>query len=135
MPLRLSDIEQYGVPISFLDKGQVQVRTGPCSAAFWDEPTIPLDGKYYICAGTIFLKNGIELRANFEINTHTFDFLERDSVKVYIEKEKAWYSMEEEELYNIMGISREDAMPYRWMTDRPLSYPEKGPYPMNFQSQ
>jgi len=47
--------------------------------------------------GTIILKNGIELQANFEINTHTFDFLERDTVKVFIETEQAWYSMDEQE--------------------------------------
>jgi hypothetical protein len=95
MPLRLADIEKGGVPISFLDEGQVQVRVGPCSSSVLGSQKIPLDGRHYICAGLVCLKNGIKLQANFEINTHTFDFLERDSVRAYIEKERAWYYLDE----------------------------------------
>ena len=88
MPLRLADIERYGAPISFLNKGEVHVRVGPCSSSVLGSPKIPLDGRHYVCAGTIILKNGARLQANFEINTNTFDFLERDTVKIYIDKEK-----------------------------------------------
>jgi hypothetical protein len=132
MPLRLKDIEQDGVPISFESTGEVTVRTGPCSGSPLQTDKIPLDGRHYVCAGTIILKNGTELQANFEINTHTFDFLERDTVRIYIEQEKAWYSMEEVELYEILGVSKEDAIPYTWLPDKPLNYYEQGPYPMNW---
>ncbi|MDO9399476.1 MAG: hypothetical protein Q7T79_02220 [bacterium] len=132
MPLRLKEIEQYGVPISFEHKGEVTVRTGPCSGSPLQADKIPLDGRHYVCAGTIILKNGTRLQANFEINTHTFDFLERDSVKIYIDKEKAWYYMKEDELYEILGVSKEDALPYTWLPDKPLNYSEQGPYPMNW---
>ena len=132
MPLRLKDIEQDGVPISFESKGEVTVRTGPCSGSPLQLDKIPLDGRHYVCAGTIILKNGTELQANFEINTHTFDFLERDTVRIYIDREKAWYSMKEDELYEILGVSKEDALPYTWLPDKPLNYSEQGPYPMNW---
>jgi len=132
MPLRIKDIEQYGAPISFEGKGKVTVRIGPCSGTNLKANKIPLDGRHYICAGTIILKNGMKLQANFEINTHTFDFLERDTVKIYIDSEKAWYFMNEDELYKILGVSREDAFPYTWEPDKPLDYHIPGPYPMNF---
>jgi len=132
MPLRLKDIEQNGIPFSFQKKGEVDVRTGPCSATILRDKKIPLDGRFYICAGTIILKNGTRLQANFEINTHTFDFLERDSVKIFIEKEQAWYFMYEDELYELLGMTKEEALPYTWLPDRPLDYPNPGPYPMKW---
>ena len=130
--MRLTDIEKHGVPISFLNKGQVEVRVGPCSIKSMQEQRIPLDGRRYICAGTIILRDGLQLRANFEISTHTFDFLDRESVVVYLEGEKAWYFMHEEELFIKLGIAREDALPYKWNPDIPLDHYQKGPYPMNW---
>ena len=132
MPIRLADIEKYGAPISFNEKGLIEVRVGPGSARALQEKKIPLDGRHYICAGTIILKNGRNLPANFEINTHTFDFLERDTVKVFIEKERAWYYMKEQELYDILGLTKDEALPYHWLPDRPLDYNDKGPYPMKW---
>ena len=58
MPLRLKDIEQHGVPISFQNKGTAMVRVGPCSASPLQVEKIPLDGRHYVCAGTIILKTG-----------------------------------------------------------------------------
>ena len=110
------------------------VRVGPCSASTWRENKIPLDGRHYICAGIIILKNGIKLRANFEISTHTFDFLDRDSVTVYNENERTWYYMNEQQLYDVLGVTKEEVLPYRWLTDMPLDYHEKGPYPMKWPS-
>jgi hypothetical protein len=132
MPLRLSEIEESGAPISFLEKGQVSVRVGPCSAKSFKDKKIPLDGRHYVCAGTVILKNGMELRANFEINTHTFDFLERDTVRIFLEAERAWYSVKEQELYDLLGTLKDQALPYRWVPDRPLDYHDSGPYPMNW---
>ncbi len=128
MPIRLKDIEKYGAPISFEEKGSVTVRSGPSSGSSLNADKIPLDGRHYICAGIIILKDGTELRANFEINTHTFDFLEKDTVKVYIEKERAWYYLDEQELFDIIGIKKNDALPYKWLPDIPLDYHDKGPY-------
>jgi hypothetical protein len=130
MPIRLKDIEKYGVPIYFQKKREVMVRVGPCSATFMQADKIPLDGRYYICAGTIILKNGMNLQAHFEINTHTYDFLERESVRIYIDKEEAWYSTDEAELYEILGVKKADALPYTWLPDIPLDYSDKGPYQM-----
>ena len=132
MPFRLADIERDGVPISFLNKGEIMVRVGPCSATFLDADKIPLDGRHYICSGTIILKNRMKLIANFEINTHTFDFLERDTVKIYIEMEKTWYYIHEPELLDILKVTPEEAFPYTWLADRPLDYHQAGPYPMNW---
>lgn len=130
MPLKLQDIEKHGVPISFQSKGTVSVRTGPSSGIDFHDDKIPLDGRQYICAGTIILKNGLQLQANFEINTHTFNFLERESVRIYIAKEEAWYFIGEAELFEILGVKQEDALPYTWLPDIPLDYKVKGPYPM-----
>jgi hypothetical protein len=132
MPIRLADIEKYGAPISFLGKGEVQVRVGPCSATFLQDDKIPLDGRHYICAGTIILRDGTKLRANFEINTHTFDFLERETVSVFIDSEKAWYNLDEQELYAIIGVDSSLALPYLWLPDKPLDYYKDGPYPMKW---
>jgi len=132
LPLRLKDIEDSGAPISFQKKGTASVRTGPCSGASWSGKKIPLDGRHYICSGTVILKNGLKLQSNFEINTHTFDFLERGSVMIFIEKEKAWYYMNEPELYSLLEINQDDALPYTWLPDIPLDYHDKGPYPMEW---
>jgi hypothetical protein len=132
MPLRLTDIEQYGAPIHFLNKGEIQVRVGPCSASTLRDLKIPLDGRHYVCSGTIILKNGLRLQANFEINTHTFDFLERDTVKIYIDQKKAWYYLDEPELYDLLGLTKEQAIPFTWLPDRPLDYHNPGPYPMKW---
>jgi hypothetical protein len=135
MPIRLSDIEQHGVPVSFQPEGSVMVRVGPCSATPLLAEKIPLDGRHYICAGKLILKNGMSLRSNFEINTHTFDFLERDTVRIFLDAEQAWYAMEEEELFELIGVIKEDAMPYVWVPDMPLDYFDPGPYPMNWPDQ
>jgi hypothetical protein len=134
MPIRLDDITKYGAPISFLKEGEVLVRVGPCSAKSFQEKKIPLDGRHYCCSGTVIFKNGVKLRANFEINTHTFDFLDRESVHVFINAERAWYSLDEDKLYDILLISKDQALPFTWIPDIPLDYHVQGPYPMNFYS-
>ncbi|MDZ7694384.1 MAG: hypothetical protein U5K69_25220 [Balneolaceae bacterium] len=131
MPFREEDIQN--VPISFLEPDKVMVRVGPFSAEFLQEPKIPLDGRHYKCAGKLILKNGQELRANFELQTHTFDFLEKDSVYVYVNG--AWYSLDESELFEELGVLKEDALPFKWQPDRPLDYHESAPYPMNWYEE
>ena len=128
MPLRLKDIEENGAPISFQNKGTARVYVGPCSVIPLNSDKIPLDGRHYICAGTIIFKNGTKFQANFEINTHTFDFLEPDSVKIYIEKERTWYFTHEQEFYDMIGVKKENALPFKWLPDIPLDYEDKGPY-------
>jgi hypothetical protein len=132
MPLRLDDIEKSGAPISFLGNGEVQVWVGPHSVKHFKESKIPLDGRRYSCSGTIIFNNGLEMTANFAINTHSFDFLERDTVKVHIKEERAWYYLHEEELYSKLQISKEEAFPFTWKTDVPLDYSNPGPYPMKW---
>lgn len=135
MPLRIKDLEDYGAPIRFEAEGCVTVLTGPCSGSALRNAKIPLDGRHYVCAGQVILKNGMALRANFEINTHTFDFLVRDSVRVFIAEAQAWYSMDEPELFDLIGVKKEDALPYRWNPDVPLDYSVQGPYPMHWPTQ
>jgi hypothetical protein len=133
MPIKLEDIERYGAPISFLKPGEVMVGVGPNSATFLKGKKIPLDGRHYCCAGKVILKNGLTLNANFEINTHTFDFLDRNSVRVFIEKERAWYSLDEKELFDLLHIAQKEAVPYTWVPDIPLDFHNSGPYPMTWQ--
>jgi hypothetical protein len=130
MPISEKDILESGYPMSFREAGECHVLVGPCSVTSWFEKKIPLDGRHYICSGTVFLKNGKELFANFQIQTHHFDFLERDATKVRVGD--LWYWMDEPELYEAIGVSREDALPYTWLPDPPLDYHKKGPYPMQW---
>ncbi|HEX6333519.1 MAG TPA: hypothetical protein VFZ78_04775 [Flavisolibacter sp.] len=132
MAFRLDDIERDGVPVHFLSPGEVMVRVGPCSATALSSKKIPLDGRHYVCSGTIILKNGKRLRANFEINTHTFDFLERDTVTIYASSERAWYYITDPELWQLLGITEEDTLDYKWIPDVPLEYHVSPPYPMKW---
>ena len=132
MPIKAEDVGLYGAPIAFQTKGQVSVRSGPCSSKSLHASKIPLDGRYYICAGTVIFKNGMRFQAHFEINTHTFDFLERQSVRLFLEKERTWYKPDEPELYDALGINIDDALPYKWLPDIPLDYSNPGPYPMKW---
>jgi hypothetical protein len=132
MLFQIEDLEKSGAPISFLKKGEVKVMVGPCSSSFFSGQKIPLDGRNYVCAGIIIFRNGEKYQANFEINTHTFDFLERDSVYVFIEQYETWYSIDDEELWKLLGISKDEGLPYKWLPDRPLDYYDLGPYPMKW---
>lgn len=132
MGLNLDIIEETGAPISFLKTNEVKVLVGPCSSQSWIQKKIPLDGRHYKCSGTIILKSGKRLQANFEINTHTFDFLERDSVLVYSAPHRTWYYINETELHNILNLSYDEIFPYKWETDIPLDYYQKAPYPMEW---
>jgi hypothetical protein len=114
----------------FLDPGQCTVLVGPCSGTSLRGSKIPLDGRHYICAGTVILKNGRELRAQLRIQTHHFDFLERDATHVFLED--VWYTMDEPELYKALRMKQKDALPYTWLPDVPLDYHVKGPYPMDW---
>lgn len=116
--------------IYFHKAGEVTVLIGPCSGMAWTGAKIPLDGRHYRCAGKVILKSGQELRADLALQTHTFDFLEREHVHCRLGD--AWYRMDEPELMTALGIRAEDAFPYRWSPDRPLDYHKMGPYPMSF---
>ena len=128
MPRNVKDYDNFANTIQL--PGCVTVRCGPCSGALLNADKIPLDGRIYICAGKVFLKNGVTLRANFEIQTHTFDYLDRDTVYVLVED--AWYKFDEEELYTKLGIQKSDALPFTWLPDIPLDSSDKGPYRMYF---
>ena len=116
--------------IYFLEPGKCQVLVGPCSVTSWLEPKIPLDGRHYHCAGKVILKNGRELRAELRIQTHHFDFLERDATRVFLDD--VWYRMNEPELYKALRMKQKDALPFTWLPDVPLDYHVKGPYPMDW---
>lgn len=130
MPLRPKDLDEQGVPIWFAGPGEVWVRCGPCSGKPLQGDRIPLDGRRYICAGKLFLRTGTILRAHFEIQTHTFDFLDRESVWCFVGD--AWYQFGEPALWQVLGITREEAEPYTWSPDVPLDQHEPGPYPGNW---
>ena len=134
MGLSQKQLDEDGVPISFQKKGEVSVRNGPCSAGELSAKKIPLDGRVYICGGEIILKNGRRLRAHFEIQTHTFDFLDRESVWVTLDADM-WYTLDERELHKLLGLKRKDIFPYRWLPDRPLKYHVPGPYPMEWPEE
>ena len=113
---------------NFCRPGECRVFVGPCSVTPWIEPAIALDGRHYRCTGSVFLRTGQELFANLYIQTHSFDFLQRDSV--WVRHGDIWYHPDEPELYAALGVAREDALPYTWLPNPPLAYHKKGPYPM-----
>jgi hypothetical protein len=131
MPLSQKQLDEDGVPISFEPKGEVRVRVGPCSAKSLNTPTIPLDGRRYICAGEILFKGGRRVRAHFEIQTHTFDFLDPESVHCTLGGD-LWYHISEPELATALAMSQSDMKPFEWIPDRPLADTEPGPYPMKW---
>ena len=122
-----------GVGKICLDPGECHVLAGPGTATEWSGEKIPLDGRHYICAGTVILKNGRKLFANLRIQTHHIDFLEIKNV--WVQVGDTWYRTDEPELFTALGISAEEAFPFTWLPDRPLEYEEKGPYPMDMFRQ
>ena len=54
MPFTKKDLED--LPISFCGKDDVWVIVGPCSATYWKDYKIALDGRKYKTGGTINFK-------------------------------------------------------------------------------
>ena len=131
MVLNVRDAERHGYPLSFLDPGQVHVRCGPNSVTGLDADRIPLDGRHYVCAGEVILQDGRRLRANFEVATHTFAFLQRDSLKCTLDGED-WYGLDDPAFLKLLGLKKKDVAVFDWQSDRPLNYHEPGPYPMDY---
>jgi hypothetical protein len=115
---------------SFEQRGQVTVMIGPCSGTAFKEKKIPLDGRHYIAGGVVILKNGKRLRAELRIQTHEFQFLERDGT--YVETERGWFLCDDPDLLLVLGVTHADAFPFTWLPDVPLDYHEPGPYPSDW---
>jgi len=124
MPFTKKDLED--VPISFCKEDEVWVIVGPCSAKYWRERKIPLDGKKYKTGGLVTFRNGRSYRASFYLDTTTFDFVSRDSLYLYIDD--VWYGIDEPELLEKLQVTPEEIYPLTWRTDRPLDYHAKPPY-------
>jgi len=124
MPFTKKDLED--LPISFCGKDDVWVIVGPCSATYWREYKIALDGRKYKTGGTITFKNGPEFRASFYVDTTTFDFVSKESI--YLRVGEVWYSIEEPELMSKLKINQDDIYPLKWQSDRPLDYHVEPPY-------
>lgn len=99
---------------------------GPCSKSIWQAYKIPLDGRKYICAGTITFKNGQNFRASFYVDTTSFDFVNKATI--YLNIGDDWYNLEEPDLLTKLNITQDDIYPLKWQTDRPLDYHVKTPY-------
>ncbi len=124
MPFTKKDLED--LPISFCRKDDVWVIVGPCSATYWRDYKIALDGRKYQTGGTITFKNGQEFRASFYIDTTTFEFVSKESI--YLSIGDDWYRIEEPEILTKLNITQDDIYPLKWQTDRPLDYHVKAPY-------
>ncbi len=124
MPFTKKDLED--LPISFCGKDDVWVIVGPCSATYWREFKIALDGRKYQSGGTIMFKNGQTFRASFYVDTTTFDFVTKDSI--YLSIGDDWYNLSEPELLTKLKITTDDIYPLKWQTDRPLDYHVKPPF-------
>jgi len=124
MPFTKKDLKD--LPISFCGKDDVWVIVGPCSATYWKDYKIALDGRKYKTGGTITFKNGQEFRASFYVDTTTFDFVSKDSI--YLSIGDDWYCIEEPELLTKLKVNQADIYPLKWQSDRPLDYHVKPPY-------
>lgn len=124
MPYTKKDLED--LPISFCGKDDVWVIVGPCSATYWRDYKIALDGRNYKSGGTVTFKNGQSFRASFYVDTTTFDFVSKDTI--YLNIDENWYSIEEPELLTKLKITTDDIYPLKWQTDRPLDYHVKPPF-------
>jgi hypothetical protein len=124
MPFTKKDLED--LPVSFCGKDDVWVIVGPCSATYWRDYKIALDGRKYKSGGTVMFKNGQSFRASFYVDTTTFDFVAKDSI--YLSIGDDWYNIEEPELLTKLNITTEDIYPIKWQTDRPLDYHVKPPF-------
>lgn len=124
MPFTKKDLED--LPISFCGKDDVWVIVGPCSATYWIDYKIALDGRKYQTGGTVTFKNGQSFRASFYVDTTTFDFVSKDTI--YLSIGQDWYHIEEPELLTKLKITTDDIFPLKWQTDRPLDYHVKPPF-------
>jgi hypothetical protein len=124
MPFTKKDLED--LPISFCGKDDVWVIVGPCSASYWRDYKIALDGRKYKSGGTVTFKNGQSFRASFYVDTTTFDFVAKDSI--YLNIGDDWYNIEEPELLTKLKITTDDIYPLMWQTDRPLDYHVRPPF-------
>ncbi len=99
-------------------------------------PTIPLDGRVYICAGEITLKNGDRLPAHFELDTRKKRPFLKDSLWCTPDDGKVWYLLGDREdvreLLAALSLTRADVFPIRWRPGRPLHHDDPGPYPIDW---
>lgn len=126
MALSQREMNEQGVPILFLQKGDLIVTDGTYSH-FTDSATIPLDGRPYHCAGELVLRNGRRLRADFLIDTGKRHVLIRRSVWCSLDGD-LWYKYSDPELPKALGASKSEIFPFRWQPDRPFEHPDSGPY-------
>jgi hypothetical protein len=124
MPFTKKDLED--LPISFCRKDDVWVIVGPCSATYWRDFKIALNGRKYQTGGTVTFKNGQSFRASFYVDTTTFDFVSKDTI--YLSIGEDWYHIEEPELLTKLKITTDDIYPLKWQTDRPLDYHVRPPF-------
>ncbi len=130
MPLKISDIEKYSIKIA--EKGEVFVWVGPCSSKKMELKEIPLDGRKYECAGTIFLANELDLQASFRIKKSEEPLLIEDTI--YTKIDDVWYKLGEPDFYSKTELDPEDVFPIEWIPDVPLEIVNKGPYKMDFKA-
>jgi hypothetical protein len=129
MPLKLSDIKKYSIKIA--ERGEVLAWIGPCTVKKQDLKQIPLDGRKYECAGTIFLANGLDLQASFRIKKSDEPLLIDDSI--YTKIDDAWYKLGEPDFFVKTELEKEDVFPIEWIPDIPLQTNVRGPYKMKFK--
>ena len=129
MSLKVSDIKKYSIQIA--EKNEVLTWVGPCTVKKLDYKEIPLDGRKYECAGTIFLANGLDLQASFRIKKSAEPLLIEDSI--YTKIDDVWYKLGEPDFFNKTELEKDDVFPVEWIPDIPLQTPAKGPYNMEFK--
>jgi hypothetical protein len=87
-------------------------------AKYFKDETIPLDGRKYKCDGLVILNNGTQLRAKFNLIASK-EQLVIDNVLCFYDG--LWYPNDADELFKVLHITKEQALPMMCLPDRNLS--------------
>ena len=79
--------------------------------------TVPKSDGIYWAGGTAVLKNGTEVESVFRVNTDTGGTL----LSSYWWIGSAWYETDEAAALSAAGCTKEDAFPFDWRYNTPLS--------------
>jgi len=129
MSLKISTLKKY--KILFAEKNEVFMRIGPCTLKRQKLDFIPLDGRLYECAGTIYLANGLDLQASFRIKKTDYPLLIENSI--YTKIEDTWYKLGEPDFYEKTELDESDVFPIEWEPDIQLEKFGKGPFKFDFK--
>jgi hypothetical protein len=92
---------------------------------FYQGTTIPFDYRSYVLYGHTILPNGTRIPTKFEIDTRKPTLLAGEG---YWHIDGIWYWPFEPDASRVLGVSAEEARPFRWTSNVPIETVEPPPY-------